>query len=555
MTTITKRTKGATIGLVLELQASAGTFGWKLTTSAHKPLFTGSGPIDGPIEIGSSTRSELGGFTAPLLLVTILVRHWGMKHKCSFRWIADSKIALHRVSIVTRPDHSPTKQPDNVNYVSVIRDLFKELRRPINAQWIKSHQDSNTPYHTLDPDTKLNVDADELATLQHKSTKPQRHTEHIPSTRVSITISKTRYYGNFDTSIRYHINGSYLRLHLQHRNHWSDNTWNLIDMHSLGRLLKRIPLAHRPAHLKLLHDQLPLGHSKYKCATVKDKNLRLCPCCTTHEEDNTHLLTCANNPAHKDAKTALIKTILADHHPSRPALASCINQYSSAPNQLPVLHNNKFPGHLETSLKKAILEQTLVGWHHLLLGFLSKEWLQLSAAEPHCADKATLPAGQHRIQQILNAITEYTRAIWLGRNDVLHKDSDTVATTIYSTESAKLRHFHSNPHLLPRSDQHYCNLPLQRLLRSRPSVRRRWLRRVKTARTAFLKNGKLQQRITQYLDMARPPDPLPPAPKITRPGLTRVTTTQQRMTDYFPGRPPDPSSITSLPSNPSPPHP
>lgn len=102
---------------------TAGTFGWKITTSKFKPLFKGSGPVDGPIEIGSSTRSELGGFTAPLLLVTMLARHWGLKHRCSFRWLADSRVAIDRVTIVTRQDHSPSKQPDNVDYVSVIRDL------------------------------------------------------------------------------------------------------------------------------------------------------------------------------------------------------------------------------------------------------------------------------------------------------------------------------------------------------------------------------------------------------------------------------------------------
>jgi hypothetical protein len=47
------------------LLPKAGTFGWTITTSKNDTLFHGSGPIDGPIEIGSSTRSELGGFTGP----------------------------------------------------------------------------------------------------------------------------------------------------------------------------------------------------------------------------------------------------------------------------------------------------------------------------------------------------------------------------------------------------------------------------------------------------------------------------------------------------------
>ena len=80
------------------LLPTAGTFGWKLTTDKHLPLYHGAGPVDGPIDIGSSTRSEIGGFTDPLLLITLLARHWGLRHRCTFRWLVDSKIAINRVS-------------------------------------------------------------------------------------------------------------------------------------------------------------------------------------------------------------------------------------------------------------------------------------------------------------------------------------------------------------------------------------------------------------------------------------------------------------------------
>lgn len=153
------------------LLPSAGTFGWKITTSQHTVLFHGSGPIDGPIEIGSSTRSELGGFTGPILLVTILARYWGLCHRCKFRWLVDSRVAINRVSFVTRKDHRPTRQPDNNDYLAVIQELHAELRRPIRAVWIKSHQDDSKDYGKLSADAKLNVDADALATAFHRRTR------------------------------------------------------------------------------------------------------------------------------------------------------------------------------------------------------------------------------------------------------------------------------------------------------------------------------------------------------------------------------------------------
>ena len=531
---------------------TAGTFGWKITNDKFKPLFKGAGPIDGPIEIGSSTRSELGGFTAPLLLVTILARHWGLKHRCKFKWLADSRVALSRVTIVTRPDHTPTKQPDNVDYVSVIRDLFQELRRPMQAHWVKSHQDAKTPYAKLTPEAKLNVDADELATLFHQSTKgkPMRATPHINSTKISITILKTRYPGNINMNLKYHINGGYMRRYLQHSNKWADTTWTTIDMVSFGRHFKQIPMNHKSAHLKLIHNQLSLGTRKYKCSPVDDLALRLCPCCGTTDEDNPHFLQCTKNPARVEAEQALMKTLLSDDHPSRPAIASCIQQHLADPVAPPEFYNDKFPEHMRQLLEEAMTEQATIGWHHMILGYLSNKWQELSASDRHPFNKSEPPAGKHRIQQILKALSGFTRALWLGRNDVLHKEKDSDDRKVYSIESAELRHYHTNPHLLPSTDQHYCATPLRRLLQSRPSVRRRWLRRVKAARAAFLKNGRQQQRITQYFAVERPPDPIPPAPNIMAGHKAhRTKTTQQRMTEHFTGRPPDTRS--ARPTNPS----
>jgi hypothetical protein len=84
------------------LSHSVGTFGWKIVDRRRIPLFQGSGPIDGPTEVGSSTRSELGGFTAPLVLIQAISRYWGLKHRCKFYWIVDSKAAMAKVKMYSQ---------------------------------------------------------------------------------------------------------------------------------------------------------------------------------------------------------------------------------------------------------------------------------------------------------------------------------------------------------------------------------------------------------------------------------------------------------------------
>ena len=117
----------------------------------------------------------------------------------------------------------------------------------------------------------------------------------------------------------------------------------------------------------------------------------------------------------------------------------------------------------------AINEETELGWYHLFLSFFSSKWQVLLAADRHHSKHTEPPPGKHRIQQVLIALFNFTEALWLGCNDVLHKGKDLVEQKVYSIESAELCHNHDNPHLLPHADQHYCTIPLNRLLQSQPS--------------------------------------------------------------------------------------
>jgi hypothetical protein len=157
----------------------------------------------------------------------------------------------------------------------------------------------------------------------------------------------------------------------------------MIDMTAFGKNIEAIPRKHQPPHVKFIHNQLPLGEKKYQRSAVKDQKLKLCPTCLLQEENIHHFLHCSQNPARGKSIKTMLRTILKDNHPSRPAFASCVEQYLKHLGQPVHFHNEKFPGHLDDILQKAIEEQTLIGWHQLLLGYLSKKWLLLAAIDTH----------------------------------------------------------------------------------------------------------------------------------------------------------------------------
>jgi hypothetical protein len=161
-----------------------------------------------------------------------------------------------------------------------------------------------------------------------------------------------------------------------------------------------------------------------------------------------------------------------DSHPFGLALAICIDY--SALKDMDLLEQfplDKHPTHHQETISQAISEQSRIGFQHILRGFLATSWTTLASV--HLADTTQTEnsKGQHRIRQALHSIHEFTREIWLERNAALHEHKDTADAIIYTAESAELCHYHADLTLLPPSDRHYCNISLNKLLQSNPSVR------------------------------------------------------------------------------------
>ena len=228
-------------------------------------------------------------------------------------------------------------------------------------------------------------------------------------------------------------------------------------------------------------------------------------------------------------------------------------------------------------LQEAIYEQTAIGWLHLFRGFFSKKWSQLSECHMVSADALPQKAdGSRRMSTILLRVQGFINLIWLGRNETLHKQSKDEETKFMSLEAAEIRHYFNQPHLLPVTEQHYCEGSVLKILQSRPSNRRRWLRRVRKARSDLLLDQLRQARITSFFNRIRDSTPhsntqennapIVPAlvlqniqhnsPQHQQTAVSNVNsrrdknqhktgdrTKQTRLHHFFPGRPPDDMQI------------
>jgi hypothetical protein len=162
-------------------------------------------------------------------------------------------------------------------------------------------------------------------------------------------------------------------------------------------------------------------------------------------------------------------------------------------------YNTMFPPYMMSILCEAIAEQTEIGWVNLLRGYFSTKWRDLASRNMANQDAPpTTQDGNCRAGTIIHRVQGYIQLMWKGRNEALHKCNTDDENKFLTLESAVIRHYFQQPHLLSVQDQHYCQGNILKILQGRPSHRRRWLMRVRRARAALLKDKLRQSRITSF---------------------------------------------------------
>ena len=108
------------------LAYDGATHGWILSPG-RRVLFRCSGPVDGPVDTNSSTRSELGGCAFALILLVSLATNWGLRHSCKFRWYTNSRSAINRINYYAKRGSRPKHMPSDADLLSIIATSLRSL--------------------------------------------------------------------------------------------------------------------------------------------------------------------------------------------------------------------------------------------------------------------------------------------------------------------------------------------------------------------------------------------------------------------------------------------
>ena len=152
-----------------------------------------------------------------------------------------------------------------------------------------------------------------------------------------------------------------------------------------------------------------------------------------------------------------------------------------------------FPIKLRDTISQSLSEQKAIGWDQALRGYLSRTWRVLASDSVFDNVPVQESKGKYNIRNILKqAMYELTRTLWLQRCQKLHEADGDTALTISVEEQAELRAIYEHPEIVPAGDRHYCTGPLENIHCCTPSVRQKWMRRMRMTRMRYIQDGKRQ---------------------------------------------------------------
>jgi hypothetical protein len=228
-----------------------------------------------------------------------------------------------------------------------------------------------------------------------------------------------------------------------------------------------------------------------------------CPICYCPEETQEHVFQCQAASAKVIRYNALVKlrsSVVTKSGGSQTwsVLGQCIEIWLEQ-NRNPTDRDvrGKLTLQLEECLRRAIAEQTAIGWKYAIRGILSRSWTQSQAIE---RGVTIAQARQLWLYQVLRAQWLFTHTMWTHRNDCLHKKSLASSKIKESAWDDKIRNLYEKQHRFACIDRRLFDVPLERRLQMSVRGKLYWVRLVEQyQRTTKARLVGKQYKITHFL--------------------------------------------------------
>lgn len=292
--------------------------------------------------------------------------------------------------------------------------------------------------------------------------------DHITST-ATVYANDFEIPTNLANELRYAALSPDLRTSFMTKYKWSNSTIELIDWQIHSKSIQRQKPCTRKTIIQYIHRWLPThGHPG-----TKDDITTKCPCCHVLDETNDHFLSCTNTHVVNEWNTKLetfyqeMKKLEMD-----PIL---LYYMMLALNNWRTTKSPDRPKFCKRQYKKLFKEQTLIGWNQVIMGRLSKSWVDIQN-DYHLN---TTTNGISIISTAITKVLTMIHQIWTVRCDMKYRSIDTNPYRI-NILLPKVNEIYNNSQSINTLDRSYFDIPIETILDYNTPRLQHWIRKTET---------------------------------------------------------------------------
>ena len=442
-------------------EGNYGGYGFSIQAQVHdEHRIVGMGSTPKTNDMTSLT-SEMFGILGTLIVVYIISLHNSQNddsNRSVIHIFSDNKEAIQRSSDRPEPLNVSEHMKAEYDVMMLIWDIQDLLPHKIKHCWVKGHQDTTKSgeklYGPFVREVQLNIEMDRVANEGCKL-EPWRR-PIFSHTKMGFYNNNGVMITNWDTFLYEYINGPTLHQYISEKYGWEIEQVNTLMWQALGDALKSYSKHKQKKIIQLLYDWQNDGAQKFKLGQDPGQ----CNFCAAFE-DHLHYLEC-DNPRLLMTKQAQLGTLIK-------ALKK-LNTYPGITSTMATWLRS-FDDRLDTSrmqaftytdilLVQAIEEQNYFGVQALAKGLLTEKW---SNTQAHWCHTQEIPCDMRRWKKkVLVLLHDYTRTLWLKRNDLIHGETESKQLEIqkYKCKKRITELYQMSRQGLTIDDKKLFNLPL-----------------------------------------------------------------------------------------------
>ena len=459
---------------------------WVFSDKDGHVLWGGAGPIDGDPAKVTSYRSELGGITSILFLLSQVIEHLEIKSG-SVTLYCDNQGALSNVfDEYPKRGIFPLLERD-YDLLGAARALWRTLPCSVRHVWVKGHYKGKDREISHDLNDLADYMAEQFQRAPPPGFRPRLMPALHPEYEAALYHSGTMVTTPFRDLVYEQLFTKDLAANIRKKTGWTVQQFDRIAWEAFHAAFRGRTTFQKISCMKLTHDLWNTGAQK---RLFDQDEHGLCPACNSVEETVDHVFQC-QSPATVALKRQLLEELReklgvwgTPGTITRHIIAGLSWWLEGGSGSCP-----RAPGFgritgADVWATNAYSEQTDLGWGQMLRGRVSSQWGQAFVKET----KSSKPKEAQRrwTSRLIKLLWDLAFQLWINRNGILHgptveEQQEIRQGLLHTRIEEAYQLFANDSSIVAAAAQHLFDQPMEVLLRRQRQYKLCWLRSVDVA--------------------------------------------------------------------------